>query len=219
MSPHIRGQMMDYPLTLTPILERSARVFPAREIASRTPEGMHRYTYRDLHRRVHRMAHALQRLGLQPGDRVGTLCWNSYRHLELYFAVPCSGMVLHTLNLRVHPDQLAYIINHARDRVIFVDHSLINLLDSIRGQIPCVEQIIVLPDTGPGEYENLLEASPDQLFDWPQFDEWTAGAACYTSGTTGNPKGVLYTHRSLVLHSYGLCLPDTFGFSQRDTVM
>lgn len=215
----MRGQMMDYPLTLTPVLERAARLFPTREIASRTPDGMHRYTYREMHQRVHRLAHALRLLGLQPGDRVGTLCWNSYRHLELYFAVPCSGMVLHTLNLRVSQDQLAYIINHAGDRVIFADHSLVYLLDAIRDQIRCVEKIIVLPDSGPGDYEELLEESPDNPFDWPQFDELTAGAACYTSGTTGNPKGVLYTHRSLVLHSYGLCLPDTFGYCQRDTVL
>ncbi len=215
----MRGQMMNYPLTLTPLLERAAKLFPTREIASRTPDGMHRYTYREMHQRVHRLAHALHRLGLQPGDRVGTLCWNSYRHLELYFAVPCSGMVLHTLNLRVPPDQLAYIINHAGDRVIFADQSLVNLLQPIRQQIPCVEKIIVLPDSGPGDYEQLLAESSDLPFDWPQFDEWTAGAACYTSGTTGNPKGVLYTHRSLVLHTYGLCLPDTFGFCQRDTVL
>ena len=210
---------MNYPLTLTPLLERAAKLFSTREIASRTPDGMHRYTYRDMHTRVHRLAHLLQRLGLQSGDRVGTLCWNSFRHLELYFAVPCSGMVLHTLNLRVPPDQLVYIINHAGDRMIFADQSLVNLLEAIRDQIPCVERIIVLPDTGPGEYEELLAESPDTPFAWPDFDEWTAGAACYTSGTTGNPKGVLYTHRSLVLHTYAICLPDVFGFCRRDTVL
>ena len=128
MSP-MRGQMMNYQLTLTPLLERAAKLFSSREIASRTPDGMHRYTYRDMYQRVHRLAHALQRVGLQPGDRVGTLCWNSFRHLELYFAVPCSGMVLHTLNLRLPPDQLAYIINHAGNRVIFADQSLVNLLE------------------------------------------------------------------------------------------
>ena len=215
----MNGQIMDYPLTLTPLLERAARLFPTREIASRTPDGMHRYTYREMHLRVHRLAHALQRIGLKAGDRVGTLCWNSYRHLELYFAVPCSGMVLHTLNLRVPPDQLAYIINHAGDRVIFADQSLVSLLEPIRDQIPCVERIVVMPDSGPGDYEDLLRASPEEKFAWPQFDELTAGAACYTSGTTGNPKGVLYTHRSLVLHTYGLCLPDVFGFRRADTVL
>src|ERR1035438_5349117 len=202
----MRGQMMDYPLTLTPLLERAVRLFGSQEIASRNPDGgMHRYSYRDLYARVHRLAHVLQGLGLQPGDRVGTLCWNSFWHLELYFAVPCSGMVMHTLNLRLSPDQLAYIINHAGDRVIFADHSLAGLLDPIRDQIPCVERIIVLPDTGAGDYEELLAAAPETPFSWPAFDEWTAAACCYTSGTTGNPKGVLYSHRSLVLHSYALC--------------
>ncbi len=211
---------MDYPLTLTPLLERAVRLFPDREIASRNLDGgMHRYTYRDLSARVHRLAHVLQDLELQPGDRVGTLCWNSFRHLELYFAVPCSGMVLHTLNLRLSPDQLAYIINHAGDRVIFADQSLAGVLEPIRDQIPCVERIIFLPDTGTGDYEDLLAAAPETSFAWPAFDELTAAACCYTSGTTGNPKAVLYTHRSLVLHGYGLCLADSFGFSLRDTVL
>src|SRR5579872_4817372 len=115
----MQGLMMDYPLTLTHILERSAKLFPRKEIASKTAAGMHRYTYADLHRRVHALAHGLRALGVEPGDRVGTLCWNSYHHLELYFAVPCYGAVLHTLNLRLASDQLAYIINHADNRVIF----------------------------------------------------------------------------------------------------
>jgi fatty-acyl-CoA synthase len=128
-------------------------------------------------------------------------------------------MVIHTLNLRLSADQLAYIINHAGDRVIFADHSLASLLEPIRALIPRVEQVIILPDSGPGEYEGLLAESPETPFPWPQLDELTAGATCYTSGTTGNPKSVLYTHRSLVLHSFGLCLQDTFGFCQRDTIL
>jgi fatty-acyl-CoA synthase len=219
MPETLRGHMMDYPLTLAPVLERAAKLFATREIASRTAAGTHRYTYRDMHARVHRLAHGLQSLGLQPGDRVGTLCWNSSRHLELYFAIPCSGLVLHTLNLRLSPDQLTYIINHAKDRVIFADRSLLHILDEIRPQIPCVERIIVLPDCGDGEYEDLLAASPGTPFPWPQLEETTAAACCYTSGTTGNPKAVLYTHRSLVLHSYGLCLVDSFAFSRRDTIL
>ncbi len=216
----LRGQMMDYPLTLTPLLERAVRVFGNREIASRKLDGdMHRYSYRDLYGRTHRLAHLLQSLGLKPGDRVGTLCWNSYRHLELYFAVPCSGMVLHTLNPRLSPEQLAYIISHAGDRIIFIDESLADVLEPIRGRIPCVERIVVLPDTGIGDYDDLLAAAPGSPFAWPSFDEWTAAACCYTSGTTGNPKAVLYTHRSLVMHSYGLCLADSFGLSCRDTVL
>src|SRR5215469_7898806 len=117
----MNGLMMDYPLTLTHILERSAKIYPTKEIASRLPDGsMHRYAYRDFHLRVHRLAHVLKELGLEPGDRIGTLCWNSFRHLELYFAIPCAGYVLHTLNLRLAADQLSYIVNHAEDRVIFV---------------------------------------------------------------------------------------------------
>lgn len=219
MDSLIVGQIMDYPLTLAPVLERAARLFGPREIASRLADGsMHRYTFCEMHSRVHRLAHVLRDLGLSPGDRVGTLCWNSFRHLELYFAVPCSGMVLHTLNLRLSPEQLSYVINHAGDRVIFADRSLLPLLEAIRDQIGGVERIVVLPDTGDGDYEELLSAAPDSRVAWPDLDEHTAAACCYTSGTTGNPKGVLYTHRALVLHCYGLCLADTFAFSRRDTI-
>jgi fatty-acyl-CoA synthase len=143
------GLMMDYPLTLTHILERSARIYPGREIASRLDDGsMYRYTYRDFHRRVHRLAHTLRALGMQAGDRIGTLCWNSSLHLELYFAIPCAGGVLHTLNPRLSSDQLAYIINHAGDSVIFVDPSLLPILDSIRGQLNTVRHAVVLNDSG-----------------------------------------------------------------------
>ena len=135
--------MMDYPLTLTHLLERSAKLFPRQEIASKIPHGMHRYSYADFHRRVHALAHVLRSLNIQPGDRVGTLCWNSFRHLELYFAIPCYGAVMHTLNLRLPSDQLAYIINHAEDQVIFVDASLFNLLEPIRDQIPSVKCFVI----------------------------------------------------------------------------
>ncbi len=175
------GLMMDYPLTLTHILERSAKIYPRREIASRTHDGsMHRYTYRDFHQRVHRLAHVLKSLGLQVGDRVGTLCWNSSRHLELYFAVPCAGCVLHTLNLRLAPDQLAYIINHAVDRVIFVVVSLLPVLESIRGELKSVRKVVVLNDAG-GDYEELLAAAPEESSPWPRLDENAAiFAACVT---------------------------------------
>jgi fatty-acyl-CoA synthase len=211
------GLMMDYPLTLTHILERSAKIFPDREIASRVDDGsMHRYTYRDFHRRVHRLAHALDGLGVQPGDRIGTLCWNSSRHLELYFAIPCVGCVLHTLNLRLAHDELAYIINHAEDRIIFVDASLVPILEAIRDQLKTVRHIVVLDDSG---YEARLAAAPDAPYSWPKLDENRAAAMCYTSGTTGHPKGVLYSHRSLFLHSYGACMADTFALSERDTIL
>lgn len=220
------GLMMDYPLTLTHILERSAKIYPRREIASRVPDGsMHRYTYGDFHKRVHRLAHGLQSLGAQAGDRIGTLCWNSSRHLELYFAIPCAGSVLHTLNLRLAADQLAYIINHAEDQIIFVDASLLPILQSIRGELKSVRRIVVLNDLGgpaPADhldYEALLQAAPDAAYPWPNLEENAAAAMCYTSATTGDPKGVVYSHRSLFLHSYGICMADTFALSERDTIL
>src|SRR5229473_4975777 len=142
----MHGLMMDYPLTLTHVLERAAKLYPNKEIASKMPDGMHRYSYRDFHVRVHRLAAGLKRLGIQPGERVGTLCWNSYRHLELYFAVPCFGAVLHTLNLRLASDQLSYIINHAEDRVLFVDASLLPILEPIVKDLPSVNAIVVIDD-------------------------------------------------------------------------
>jgi len=220
------GLMMDYPLTLTHILERSAKIYPRKEIVSRVTDGSkHRYTYADFHRRVHRLAHALRQLGLQEGDRAGSLCWNGYRHLELYFAVPCAGFVLHTLNLRLAPDQLAYIVNHAGDSAIFVDASLLPVLDAIRGELKTVRHIIVLNDTGEPlppdavDYESLLAEAPEHGYAWPSLEESAAAAMCYTSGTTGHPKGVLYSHRSLFLHSYGTCMADGFALSERDTIL
>ena len=217
----MQGLMMDYPLTLTHILERSAKLFPRQEIVSKTPLGMLRYSYADFHRRVHSLAHSLARLGLQPGDRVGTLCWNGFRHLELYFAIPCYGAVMHTLNLRLPCDQLAYIINHAEDQVIFVDASLFNLLEPIRHQLRSVKHFVILPDqeAPAADYEQLLQASPAEPYPWPRLEENTAAATCYTSGTTGHPKGVLYTHRALFLHSFALAMTDTFAISERDTVL
>lgn len=207
--------MMDFPLTLHHILERAAKHFARKRIKSRFPGGEHVYTYADFHARTHRLAHVLAELGIQPGERVGTLCWNSHRHLELYFAVPCYGAVLHTLNLRLAPDQLAYIINHADDEVIFVDESLKPLLDEIRHLIPRVRRVIV---TG-AEYEALLQSAPAELYAWPQIHETTDCAICYTSGTTGNPKGVMYTHRAIVLHTFSLAMVDSFAICERDVVL
>src|SRR5579872_400326 len=222
----MRGLMMDYPLTLPHLLERAARLFGGKEIASKMPDGMHRYTYADFYRRTHRLAHVLQRLGVQPGDRVGSLCWNSYRHLELYFGVTCYGAVLHTLNLRLAADQLAYIVNHAGDSLIFVDASLVGLLEAIRDKIPGVRQFVILPDVkevplagSASNYETLLEQAPASPFGWPPLEETAAAATCYTSGTTGNPKGVLYTHRAIFLHTLALAMVDCFGISERDTVL
>src|SRR5580692_3890476 len=169
----MQGLMMDYPLTLTHILERSAKLFPKKEIASKMPDVMHRHSYADFHARVHAVARGLEQLAVKPGDRVGTLCWNSFRHLELYFAVPCYGAVMHTLNLRLPSDQLAYIINHAEDRVIFVDASLVSMLEPIRDQIRSVKHLIVLPDqeAPAAGYEQLLQSSPAEAYPWPLLDE------------------------------------------------
>ena len=222
----MQGLMMDYPLTLTHLLERSAKLFPRKEIASKMPDGMHCYSYSDFHARVHKVGQVLQRLGVKPGDRVGSLCWNSFRHLELYFASPCFGAVLHTLNLRLPGDQLTYIIQHAEDKVIFVDASLASLLEPIRDQIPCVKHFVILPDENcaitlspASDYEEEIKAAGDQPYCWPQLEETAACATCYTSGTTGHPKAVLYTHRAMFLHTFSLALADVFAISERDTVL
>ena len=222
----MHGLMMDYPLTLTHILERSAKLFPSKEIASKMPDGMHRYSYSDFHARVHKLARVLERLGVKAGDRVGSLCWNSFRHLELYFAVPCFGAVLHTLNLRLPADQLTYIIQHAEDKVIFVDASLAPLLEPVRDQLRLVKHFVILPDekratslAPASDYEQELEAAGDQTYNWLKLEETAACATCYTSGTTGHPKAVLYTHRAMFLHSFSLALADVFAISERDTVL
>jgi len=218
------GLMMDFPLTLTHFLERAKTFFPGREIVSRLPNGsLHRYAYRDYHARTCQLAHALMKLGVKPGDRVATLGWNHYRHLEAYFAVPCIGAVLHTLNLRLHPSELAYIAAHAGDKVIIVDRSLLSLLEGFRNEIPTLENVIVVPDDGPVaadqlDYERLLSEQPTE-FAFPVLDERAGALMCYTSGTTGLPKGVLYSHRSTALHTMMLCMTDTKGISENDTVM
>ncbi len=221
------GLMMDYPLTLRHMLWRAERLFDKKEIVTRREEGEHRYTYTDLARRVGQLANVLTRLGVKPGDRVATLAWNNYRHLELYYAVPCTGAVLHTLNLRLFPDQLEFTIRDAGDTVIFVDKTLLPVLDRVAGRIPSVSQIVVLNDGGPlpehhlGElrdYETLLAAEkPD--FDWPALDERSAAAMCYTSGTTGNPKGVVYSHRSQFLHAMSVLQKDCLGISESDVLL
>ena len=220
----LTGRMMDFPLTLTHFLERARTYFGRSELVSRLPDkSLHRYTYADFYRRTCRLAHALTRLGVKPGDRVASLCWNHSRHLELYFGVPSMGAVLHTLNLRLHPNDLAYIARHAEDRVIVVDRSLLPLLEKFIASVPSVQHVIVIPDDGPApdgrlDYETLLAAEPDS-FSWPALDERSAAMLCYTSGTTGNPKGVLYSHRSTVLHALAEAMNDSFGVSEADTIL
>jgi fatty-acyl-CoA synthase len=219
----LTGRMMDFPLTFTHFLERARTYFGRSEIVSRQPDkSLHRYTYADFYRRTCKLAHALTRLGVKPGDRVASLSWNHHRHLELYFAVPSMGAVIHTLNLRLHPNDLAYIARHAEDRVIVVDRSLLPLLEKFIASVPSVQHVIVIPDDGPTpegrlDYEKLLAPEQDS-FAWPALDERSAAMLCYTSGTTGNPKGVLYSHRSCVLHALTLCTSDTFGIGEADAI-
>ncbi|HUE38946.1 MAG TPA: AMP-binding protein, partial [Candidatus Binatia bacterium] len=222
----MRGLMMDRPLLLSHFIERAEQLYPNREIVSRTTSGTHRTTYREVARRVRRLASALDKLGLARGDRVGTFGWNHYRHLELYFAVPTSGRVLHTLNIRLFPEQITFIANHAEDKVIFVDDVLVKQLEKVARDLPRVEAYVVMGD---GEvpktslsplvrYEDLIaEGSAD--YEFPTLDENEAAAMCYTSGTTGNPKGVLYSHRALFLQSMAHAMADGFGLCERDSVL
>ncbi len=220
----MKGLMMDYPLTLTGIFERTRRLFPSKEIVTRFSGEEHRYRYAEFAERVARLAEALKALGVNRGDRVGTFAWNSHRHLELYWAVPCSGAVLHTVNIRLSPQDVAFIVNHAGDSVLFVDLSLWPLIEPIRNDLKTVRKFIVMPDTpgaapaGTLEYEALIGNSRP-IGDWPRLDEEDAAGMCYTSGTTGNPKGVVYSHRALFLHAVGMTMADTFAVSERDTIM
>jgi fatty-acyl-CoA synthase len=229
----MRGLMQHDSLVLTRILERAATYSPRGQIATRTPEGMHRQTYADLGERCARLANALRDLGVGPGDRVGSFAWNSWRHHELYFAVPCMGAVLHTLNIRLHPEQVAWIANHAGDRVVCVDASLLPVFAKIAPGLEGVERVIVMGDKGDNEgdggdeggrpdgslsYEELLDAASPEI-DWPELDEHDACSMAYTSGTTGHPKGVVYSHRSMVLHAWAVNQAGVMAIEATDVVM
>jgi fatty-acyl-CoA synthase len=224
----MRGLMMDTPLLISSLLEFADIYHGDAEIVTRTVEGpIHRYDYRAAHRRSKRLANALGGLGVKPGDRIATLAWNTHRHLELYFGVSGMGAVCHTLNPRLFHDQLVYIVNHAEDRFLFVDLTFVPLLEALQDQLGVVEGFVVMTDAEHMPqtslknvhcYETLL-AEADEDYTWPELDENTASSLCYTSGTTGNPKGALYSHRSTVLHSYGVCMTDTLALSCRDAVL
>ena len=226
MGADIHNLMMHYPLTLTHFFERSRRLWPQKRLATRVPgQPLFRYTYADFAERTLRLAGVLRELGVKKGDRVATLAWNSHRHLELYWAAPCSGAVLHTLNLRLAPQDLTFIINHAADSVIFADASLWPILEGIRDRIPSVRTIVIMRDAPEPrvpaalpEYEALLAAA-SPLRRWPTLDETDAAGMCYTSGTTGNPKGVVYTHRAMFLHCLAQAMTDSFGISEDDTLL
>lgn len=220
------GQMMSAPLLISGVLEHAARYHPQAEIVSRQDDGsLHRYTYADAARRTRQLANALAATGLQPGDRVATLAWNGFRHFELYYAVPGAGFVCHTINPRLFPDQIRFIIDHAQDRLLFVEPMFLPLVEKVAPSLKAVPKIIVMADavpttTLPGvvAYEAFI-AGHAETFEWPQLDENTASGLCYTSGTTGDPKGVLYTHRSTLLHALSANMPDLFGFSGHDVIM
>lgn len=225
----LMGQMMSQPLLISSVIKHADRYFGGNEIVSRRVEGdLHRYTYRDCHRRSRQLANALKNLGVRIGDRVATLAWNGYRHLEAYYAVSGSGAVLHTINPRLFPDQIAYIVNHAEDQYLFFDMTFLPLVEVFAAHCTTVRGFIIMCDRDrmPRDskvpnllcYEELLADSSDD-YEWPMFDENSASSLCYTSGTTGHPKGALYSHRSTMLHSYASAMPDAMNVSGRDTVL
>ncbi len=225
----LMGQMMSKPMLISSLIEHADRYFGKNEIVSRRVEGdIHRYNYSECHKRSKQLANAFAKLGVQLGDRIATLAWNGYRHLEAYYAVSGSGAVLHTINPRLHPEQIAYIANHAEDQYLLFDMTFLPIVQAIAAHCPGIKGYIMMCDRDklPTDgkipnlmaYEDLIEANSDD-FVWPVFDENSASSLCYTSGTTGNPKGALYSHRSTILHSYGSSLPDGLNVSARDSVL
>ena len=221
----MKGLTSDYQLTLPAMLKRAEALYGPKEIVTRRPDkSFHRYTYADFVRRAKKLAVALGELGLQKSDRVATLAWNNYQHLEAYFGVPCSGLTLHTINPRLSSEDITYIINHAEDRVLLIDETMVKLLDGFRDRVN-LEHVFVLSRTGSGEdeglegYEELLSGADEERFEYPDFDEDDAAAMCYTSGTTGRPKGTLYSHRAICLHSMASGMPGMLGIHERDVVL
>ena len=224
----MRGLMMDKPLLISSLLDYAAKYHGDTEIVSRTVEGpIHRYTYADAESRSKKLAKALHALGIEEGDRVATLAWNGFRHYELYYGVSGMGAICHMINPRLFAAQVAYIMNHAEDMLVFADLTFLSLLEEIAPDVGTVKGFVIMTDEAnmpetalPNVYcyETLLAVQDDD-YDWPQFDEFTASSMCYSSGTTGNPKGVLYSHRSTVLHAWAAATPDMLGIAARDTVL
>ena len=220
----MRGLMSDWSLLVSRLIEHAARFHGDTEIVSRLVDGsIHRYTYAEAERRSRRLGRALQRLGIVPGDRVATMAWNTYRHFELYYGISGIGAVCHTINPRLFDEQIVYIVNHAQDRLLFVDTSFIPLLERLHPRLPADCRLVLLepaPTSLPiaATYDELVAGESEDGFSWPEFDEREAAALCYTSGTTGNPKGVLYSHRSTVLHTLGASIPSAIAMTASDVV-
>ncbi|MBE0619826.1 MAG: AMP-binding protein, partial [Burkholderiales bacterium] len=231
----LRGLIQEVPLLISSLLVHASRHHGDTEIVSRTVEGpaadgtggIHRYTYRDAHKRARQLAQALARLGVKESDRVGTLAWNGYRHFEAFYGISGMGAVMHTINPRLFPEQLVYIINHAEDGYVLFDLNLAPLVEKLAPVCKGVKGWIAMTDRAHMPkvklpnllcYEELIAAENGD-YEWPQFDEYTASSLCYTSGTTGNPKGVLYSHRSNVIHAFAAALPDALNISARDVML
>lgn len=220
--------MMQTPLTMTQMIKRAERYFPKKQVVSRTASGIQRFSYKEIADRTKKLAESLKKLGVERGDKVGTLAWNHHRHLEAYFAIPCSGAVLHTINIRLSPQHIVFIINHAEDKVLLIDSDIVPLIEACKDKLPNVKAFVImtdeaeLPETTLSpvyHYEKLLGEATGE-YEYPDdLDENAPAGMCYTSATTGNPKGVIYSHRGIVLHSMALGMADSAAVSEKDIAM